>query len=350
MSIDAHAFYKTYHGHDVGLLQVAHDQLREIHGSVIFLAGDSSLDNKFWFSRREGALNGYESILRPPQMKADVCYWLNKEAQDRGARHVCCLNTAIEATSLNDRAFCALLEQDKFIRDNISSEDYLVVSVGGNDIALTPLLCTVLNLAALVCGSPQACIEHYACAHPINSHVDLGCLGCGLPGCLTGFLCGWPLGMGYFVDLFKNRVENYVRRLVGDKKPKKVVVCMIYYLDEKATGSWADGALCCMCYNCNPGKLQAAIRKVFELATKRIEIPGTEVVAFPLFEVLDGKTSSDYIQRVEPSPTGSAKMAAALMDAILDSKLLSEGEAGSWHSSRSDAEAESLAPSQDRMC
>merc|ERR1711879_823795 len=107
----------------------------------------------------------------------------------------------------------------------------------------------------------------------------------------------------------------------GDRKPNKVIICMIYYLDQKNTGSWADGALSCMCYDCNPGKLQSAIRTVFKLATSRIDIPGTEVVAFPLFEVLDGKTSSDYIERVEPSPTGGAKIAAALMDTIVDGIL-----------------------------
>merc|ERR1712146_205318 len=144
-----------------------------------------------------------------------------------------------------------------------------------------------------------------------------GCAGCGVPGCLSGFLCGWPPGMGYFVDLFKHRVGNYIKSLIGEQKPQKVIVCMIYYLDEKNTGSWADGALYCMCYDCNPGKLQSMIRKVFELATSEIDIPGTEVVAFPLFEVLDGKTSSDYLQRAEPSPSGSAKMANALMDVIL---------------------------------
>ena len=40
-----------------------------------------------------------------------------------------------------------------------------------------------------------------------------------------------------------------------------------------------------MCYDCAPGRLQAAIKRVFELATRRISIEGTEVVAFPLFEV-----------------------------------------------------------------
>ena len=113
-----------------------------------------------------------------------------------------------------------------------------------------------------------------------------------------------PLGFGYFVDLFKNRVGNYVRQLVSKTKPKKVIVCMIYYLDEEQNGSWADGALSAMCYNCNPGKLQCAIRKVFEHATSKISIPGTEVVGFPLFEVLDGKNTRDYHERVEPSPEG----------------------------------------------
>ena len=71
-----------------------------------------------------------------------------------------------------------------------------------------------------------------------------------------------------------------------------------------------------MCYDCAPSRLQAGIRKVFELATSRIRIPGVEVVPFPLFEVLDGSDTRDYVQRVEPSPQGGKKMAKALMDAI----------------------------------
>ena len=65
--------------------------------------------------------------------------------------------------------------------------------------------------------------------------MDCGCCGCGVAGCLTG-LCGCPPGLGYFVDLFKNRVQNYVARLVQKRKPKAVVVCMIYYPDEKSGG------------------------------------------------------------------------------------------------------------------
>ena len=91
---------------------------------------------------------------------------------------------------------------------------------------------------------------------------------------------------------------------------------MIYYLDVHGRGSWADCFLAAMCYDCVPSRLQSAIKKVFELATSRIRIPGVEVVAMPLFEVLDGSDSRDYVQRVEPSPLGGRKMAAALMDVI----------------------------------
>jgi len=71
-----------------------------------------------------------------------------------------------------------------------------------------------------------------------------------------------------------------------------------------------------MGYDCAPGRLQAAIRAVFNLATRRIRIPGVDVIAYPLFEVLDGSNSADYVQRVEPSPLGGQKMARALVDAL----------------------------------
>ena len=217
--VDSRAYYSVYNGHDPEHLQTVHDELRRGGRSAIFLAGDSSLDNKFWFSDTAAACNGYERVLRPPVQKQDVCYWLNREAARRGRSDLFCLNSAIEATSLNDRA-CSLLAQDRFIREHITPDDTLVVSVGGNDLALEPLLATVLNIIPLLCLTPTACVRHgQAC--PPNTHVDCGCLGCGVPGCAVS-LFGFPFGLAYFVDLFKNRVENYVRRLVGRRRPRKV--------------------------------------------------------------------------------------------------------------------------------
>ena len=314
--ISGYDYYLEYFGHDVRHLRVIHDRLRGEDGTrpCIFLAGDSPLDNKVWFEERAAAVNGYETILSPPTMKLDVCYWLNAEAVRRGL-DVFCLNTAVEATSLNSRACCSLLAQDALISQHITSQDVLVVSIGGNDLALTPVLATIANIIPLMCCTPQACIERCSCACPPNTHVDLGCSGCGLPGCLVSPF-GWPPGLGYFVDLFGNRVENYVRRILNGRRPKRVVICMIYYLDVVGRGSWADCFLQALCYDCAPSRLQSAIKKVFMLATKRIKIEGVEVVPFPLFEVLDGTDTRDYVQRVEPSVVGGRKMAKALMDAI----------------------------------
>ena len=99
---------------------------------------------------------------------------------------------------------------------------------GGGDPGSIPLLgCAV-----------QVLIER-GVACPSNTHVDCGCLGCGLPGCVVG-IAGCPPGLAYFVDLFGNRVENYVRRLLGKTRPRKVIICMIYFLDVHGRGSWAD--------------------------------------------------------------------------------------------------------------
>lgn len=91
---------------------------------------------------------------------------------------------------------------------------------------------------------------------------------------------------------------------------------MIYFPDENGSG-WADRALAALDYDKDPAGLQEAIRQLFRLATKRIKLSGTEVVPFPLFNVLDGKTTSDYAKRVEPSASGGQKMASLLMDVVL---------------------------------
>ena len=325
-TVHQRSYYDQYHGHPSKDLRTIVRSLRAQGKTLIWLAGDSSLDNKYWFSESHPAVNGYEKILQPAQMKADVNYWFNVAAARIAAEggpsapQLACINTAIEATSLNDRACGRLLSQDRLIRELIGPDDYLIVSVGGNDVALQPLLCTIGSMFGLVYTPlPTCAISNFACACPPNLSpaCDFGCAGCGVTNCLSSVACGFPLGFGYMVDMFKNRVGHYVRRLVSDTKPKKVVICMIYHLDEKSTGSWADCALKCLCYDCCPGRLQAGIEATYRQATSKIRISGTEVQPFALFDVLDGKTTSDYLQRVEPSPQGGRKMADALLDAMI---------------------------------
>ena len=68
--VSADAFYGTYHGHAPEHLATVRAALEEAgHPDTIWLAGDSSLDNKYWFDASAPALRGYDRVLSPPVMK-----------------------------------------------------------------------------------------------------------------------------------------------------------------------------------------------------------------------------------------------------------------------------------------
>jgi len=305
--IKAGVYYSTYHGHRARFLETVVDGLLDTHNpnaTAIFLAGDSSLDNKTWLfnqgaraehwqpaSAHAPAVNGYERLLQPPQMVCDVCYWMNKILNDHKA-DAFTVNTAIEATTLASRvggwqccvvpACGGLYEQDMVIRDRIRAQDMLVISVGGNDIALAPSICTVVALILML-------------------------------------LTPWPLlgklhpAVLYFTFMFRDQVQCYADKLTSRTRPSKIGVCMIYNLDERNVDSWANVALCALCYCCFPRHLQDRIRLAFKWGTSKVCVPGTEVVPIHLADALDGKISEDYHQRVEPSVLGGQKMARLIL-------------------------------------
>jgi hypothetical protein len=274
-------------------------------------AGDSSLDNKYWFHDVLPAPPGYQSILRPPEAKPDVTYWLNtilSEERHRTTLNLKAINTAVEATTLNERTF-QLRPQDRFLRDNLQANDILVVSIGGNDVALLPCPCTIASMLCLARCTPQACIENGGTCGTFP--CDDYCCGCG-PSLWSCF-CAYPPCLGYLRHLFGTRVGSYIRALTSKNKPAKILVCMIYYPAETMGHGWAEPALKALGYNSNPDKVQAIIRKMFVEATGNI--PG--VVPVPLFHALDGKDPADYVARVEPSARGGRKMAEFLLHSIL---------------------------------
>lgn len=310
--VDAGEYYAEYHGHKVEHLEAVHGQLRDVGVTqFVYLAGDSSLDNKHWFFEQgqlknqqlsapssfvAQAVNGYERVLSPPHMVQDVTYWLNCELAKRakGQPHIAALNCAVEESCIVQREVAGLLPQDCFIRDHITKEDVLVVDMGGNDVALSPTCGVIFNIAWLLYCTPTCFIRAGPC-------------------------CAW--GLWYFIHMFRRRLRHLIERLIERQKPKKVVVCMLYYLDEKPGGSWADGVLGMLGYDKNPGKLQAAMRQIYAWGVRGIQIPGVEVVALPLYDTLDGKNTTDYVQRVEPSVTGGRKMAQAIAKKIVGSTI-----------------------------
>ena len=75
---------------------------------------------------------------------------------------------SVEATTLNERAF-SLRAQDKLIRDNLREDDILIVSVGGNDVALCPTPCTIASITGLVCLPTSFVANGFnCCAVPVS--------------------------------------------------------------------------------------------------------------------------------------------------------------------------------------
>jgi len=361
--VDAARFYAEYKGHPLDQLDALHDELSKDTDINIFLSGDSSLDNKHWFfdssrTKQEQikgndgilppflapAVNGYENILRPPHMVKDVNYWMNNLASTclPGLRTVT-FNAAIEESTIGERIAAksrngpGLLPHDEWIQSKLGTaggaQDVVVLSIGGNDVALRPSVATIASIFTLT----------------------------RLPLFMIRALGRWSPGFGHLESLFHGEVEAMVQRLVRPpqsnnsssgsaaqfRPPSLVLVCMIYYLDETPGGSWADTVLGWLGYDADPAKLKYAIKLLFET----IEAKGfsarprglgnqkgrtlcggdvggasecsessivTRVLPFPLFEVLDGSDTNDYVQRVEPSVEGGRKMALAILKFIAE--------------------------------
>ena len=283
--LPADEYFGTYHGHTVTHLEIVHAALKTINPShsVVFLAGDSSLDSKYWFNDTGPATNGLEKVLEPPYCKQDICHHLNCLMAEQRVPMMC-INAAREESTIADRAK-SLLPQDKFIRDTITANDILVISLGGNDVALKPSLSTIWAMIMFTKFNTTWRLEN-------------------APETAWGF--------NHMASLFRNGMEDVLKKLTAKTMPKRVVVCHLYYLDEKC-GGWADRILRLLGYGKDPKTLQAIIRGIYNHATTKVTIPGTEVVTFPMFLTLDGKTTGDYCMAVEPSAQGNAKLAKALL-------------------------------------
>ena len=298
--VNARAFYAPYHGHDVAHLDAVR-RLLAAGGArrFIYLAGDSSLDNKFWLSAepRVASAGGMERALSPPcsPVPPDVAAAISGRLAARLGPSWACVNAAVEESTLASRgAGRPLPAQDGWLARALSPGDVLVVSAGGNDVVLSPSAATVAALAALLLAATDA-----------------------------GLADGSAWGMAHCVRLFRDDVEAYVARLCAHALPSLVVVLFPYFPHEARTGSWADAALGVMGYDCAPRRLQAVMRAVFARATRAVRAPGgVRVVPLALFDVLDAAPASrDYVARVEPSARGGEKMADAIIGAIVDAAL-----------------------------
>jgi hypothetical protein len=291
--ISSTSFYSEWKGHPINDLAAFHHITiaERSETPIVYLAGDSSLDNKAWVTS-SARIDGdpvevpeiYNKTLEKPTTKPDVAFWMNHLLGDRAT----CINTAVEESMLRQRKG-GLLPHDEFIRDNIRSQDVLIVSVGANDVVLNPAPSTVRHLLQLAWLTPRKSIQNNTAS-----------------------------SLAHFKQMFGSQTEEYISRITAKKKPRAVIACMIYYPLEADLGqkSWADPSLKMLGYASNPGQLQAAIRTTYEHATKDIKVEGTITIPCALFEVLDGKDPANYKDRVEPNSEGGRKMASKFIELL----------------------------------
>lgn len=274
-TISACDFYANYYGHPpADLAKLLHALDRH---AVLYLAGDSSLDNKHWLpSRHESHPQPHHrALLDAPVLRRDISYWLGHQLRAHAP-----VNCAVEASSLRQRLKHGLLAQDALLRDHLTSRDALVVCVGGNDIALHPF-------------------SRAACSALLNVH------------------CGGRVGMRGLGRVFHDDLQRYVELLTERVKPAVLAVCMVYYpAQETDQASWAAPVLRLLRYNGAPRKLQAAYRRVFDRCVTRVRVDGTRMAHVALYQALDGRCAEHYVERVEPSEEGGRRVADVLVGAV----------------------------------
>lgn len=290
--ISAKHFYNSYYGHKMPHIELLYKHFKKLSpkSSIVFLAGDSSLDNKHWIIGKQAkdATYGYDTFLVPPLMVRDICYNLSNSINKKGIHNTFVLNCAVEEATIGNKKQY-LNSQDKFILSRITSNDILVVSIGGNDMALNPTISTMWNMFKLVTFNGKEYIKN-------TPHK------------------AW--GIDHFIELFKDGITAYIAKLINLQTPRKVIVCTIYYPDKTRTGSWADDVLGKLGYDSDPEKLQLIIQHIHKEAICKIKIPGVDIVPLALYTALDGNISSDYVARVEPSETGGEKIADVLANLL----------------------------------
>ncbi len=288
--VNAVDYYSEWSGHKVEYLNSIYEGLKaQGCENFVFYAGDSSLDNKHWIFQGKGkndennffndlitapAVNGYEKLLYPPRMVKDVNYWMNYYLSKLNDKKICSIMTSVEASTLQERED-NLLKQDIFISEHITNNDYLVVSVAGNDLA--------------------------ALSRTQNINLD------------PTKLANSP----FFKELlpfYKEKTEKFIKRILKGRKTKAVIISTLYYLDEDMNNArnrtaWPREILRNLSYDSDPKKLHYLIDLLHEKGTRNIRIEGVNLIPVKLSETLNGKDTKDYIQLVEPSSQGGQKMA-----------------------------------------
>jgi hypothetical protein len=267
-TISSKNYYGEYYGHKKLYLEYLTHVARQNHKKIIWLAGDSTLDNKYWIKEECKAVSIYNEVLNPQISKCDICYFINKHVKE----DYVCINTAVEEATLRSKE--KLNESDTIIMDNMKESDVLIVSIGGNDIALKQSIDIMSHLVSYLIHKNEASLK-------------------------------------YLIQYFFSGLQDYIKKLTSKNKPSQILILWIYYPDVNPVQSWCNNTLNILGYTKNPKIIQNLIKEIYELCISELKNPITNT--FPMYKILDGNNSDDYVQRVEPSSQGGEKLAIEIL-------------------------------------
>jgi len=251
--------YDNYYGHT---LEDLNKIFQSSNNPKIYLAGDSILDNKFWV-KNEGKVNKVKNLFDIP----DIEYHMNDLIED-----YTCINCASEESKVENKIYNY---QDKFIHDNITKDDILVISIGGNDFLLNPD-----NLTRL--GKAQ----------------------------FSRILKGKYEDENYLqiLNIFNLHIPKYIKYLIGKNTPKKIIYLFPYFPCEVKGQCWSSAINLIMIFK---GFLKDTMRNLYkDMKLKE------NIIKLPLFKLFNPEKEEDYIQRLEPSILGGRKIASLILKNI----------------------------------
>lgn len=270
-----------YHGHNVETLKLIIAKARKLNKPIIYLIGDSSLDNKFWFIKNNSSMvkpnSFYSEFIN--ETVPDIEFCLNDIIDNKFV----VINCAVEESTLEQR-MNKLTEQDILVQTTIRNDDVVICSVGGNDIALKPKPMTMFAMASLLFLSDTKSLS--TCT---------------------------AIGFDTIRTIFYSNMKSYLEKVV--KAKAHVILCTMYYPHENNTiESWANSSLNLMGYNSNKNKIHSIIKSIHNNMISKIKINNAKTMNYiPLYEVLDSAfESEDYLFRVEPSHKGGIKIANSI--------------------------------------
>lgn len=314
---------------------------------LIFMAGDSTLYNRHWVAHNRHAQADVESSFHKPKaepvdkglaqflkeedqfqlkdMTYWVSYWLRSKTPTGSSPGV--INVSVEERALKDSVDDfpkpEIARQDQLVRENLRSNDTLLVSIGGNDILLKPDI-WMISAAAWMWLVMKV------------GHVDRHT---------------W--GIRTFVGIFKDKVQDYIFSLLPEdnaKWPHKIMVMFPYlpsYDKVKQSGhsdgghsqgsEWASPILEKIGYfdEAKRGQMVQVMREVYrqsyalqrELTQKLAKIKPENpprVIMFAGYKWLDGSVPDAYEALVEPNILGGAILGHAITSLYLENDDVSQ--------------------------